>query len=161
VRACHAAVRGAPLELPPLRSLFDEATEILDFGALHADDRAWVRRQLEAVEIEDDGQPLHADAGLGNVLPGAIWNDWEDGCIGPVGWDLACLVTSPRVHGGVLRERAEAALAAYGAPAPEHLVTARALQVAAWSALSVAHGTTTPERLARRLAWLRARTGKD
>jgi hypothetical protein len=75
--------------------------------------------------------------------------------------DLACLVTSPRVHGGVLRERGEAALAAYGTPAPEELVTARALQVAAWSALSVAHGTTTPQRLARRLAWLRARTGKD
>ena len=38
-------------------------------------------------------QPLHGDAHLNNVLNGRgpLWNDWEDTCLGPVGWDAACL----------------------------------------------------------------------
>ena len=40
-------------------------------------------------------QPLHGDAHLNNVLngpDGPLWNDWEDTCLGPLGWDAACLI---------------------------------------------------------------------
>ena len=58
-------------------------------------------------ELRSPVQPLHGDAHLGNVLGGPLWNDWEDTCLGPVGWDAACLLAGR--HG---RERQEAAYAA-------------------------------------------------
>ncbi len=81
-------------------------------------------------------QPLHGDAHLNNVLQGPdgpLWNDWEDTCVGPLGWDAACLKLTR--DGG---ERAEAALAASGIlldPGELSLwVEARSLQVAVWRA---------------------------
>ena len=168
LRACHAALADYAGELPPLRALFEEAAEIADRGDLDAGERAVVRDGLDRVADEIDAlglpaQALHGDAGLGNVMAGAVWNDWEDGCRGPVVWDLACLVTTSRLL-GLNRDRAEAALAAYG-PAPgldrlDLFVRARALQGAAWSAFALAEGAgSTPERKARRLAWLRSALG--
>ena len=41
---------------------------------------------------------------------GPLWNDWEDTCLGPVGWDAACLMPRrARRH-----ERAAGGLAASG-----------------------------------------------
>ena len=81
-------------------------------------------------------RPLHGDAHLDNVLngpDGPLWNDWEDTCVGPLGWDAACLKLT---RGG--GERAEAALAASGIDLdPGELalwVEARSLQVAVWRA---------------------------
>jgi aminoglycoside phosphotransferase (APT) family kinase protein len=98
-------------------------------------------------------QPIHGDAGLGNVLVGPKWNDWEDACIGPVEWDLACLVTSARITGR-RRDVADAALHAYGGELPDVFVQARGLQVVAWSGFAAASGVET--RLEQRLAWLRS-----
>lgn len=58
-------------------------------------------------------QPLHGDAGAGNLMPagtGWIWHDFEDTCSGPVGWDLAASTASQRMDGARI-------LAAYGPPA--------------------------------------------
>ena len=68
-----------------------------------------------------------------NTRDGPLWNDWEDTCLGPLGWDAACLKLTR--EGG---ERAEAALAASGIELdPGELalwVEARSLQVAVWRA---------------------------
>ena len=159
LRACHEALAGLEVDLPPLQGLLDEAAIVAGRGALTADDRNYVRVELERVgaRIAALGlpeRPVHGDCGLGNVLPGPRWNDWEDACLGPPGWDRACLVTTARVQDQD-RERAEAALAAAGEEPAPLFVRARALQATAWSSLAVTAGTTTPQRLARRLAWLR------
>jgi len=151
LRACHEALHGYRGELPPLRALLDEAT-VVARRALDGDDRRLVVDGLARVSeaLPPGGQPLHGDAGVLNALPGPRWHDWEDACVGPVGWDLACLVTSPRVLGRE-RERAEAALIAAGGEPDPLLVEARALQLAAWSALA---GSAN---LGRRMQWLRER----
>src|SRR3954451_6206269 len=159
LRACHEAVAGLEVDLPPLQSLLDEASVVAGRGALTVDDRNYVRVELERVSARIAAlglpeRPLHGDAGLGNVLPGPRWNDWEDACLGPPAWDRACLVTTARVQNQD-RERAEAALAAAGEEPAPLFVRGRALQATAWSSLAVTAGTTTPQRLARRLAWLR------
>jgi Ser/Thr protein kinase RdoA (MazF antagonist) len=150
LRACHERLASFDAELPPLRALLDEA------AALSPDLAPRIARaaeQLEALPV----QPLHGDAGIGNVLPGPRWNDWEDCCTGPLIWDVASLVARPRVMGTDL-EIAEGALAAYGdAPGLELLdvaIEARVLQATAWSALSVARGIADPENLRKRRAWL-------
>lgn len=54
-------------------------------------------------------RPLHGDAHPGNLLAtpsGPMWNDFEDTFLGPLGWDLACLVMTGHLDGA-------AALAAY------------------------------------------------
>jgi Phosphotransferase enzyme family len=162
LRACHTALRTYEGELPPLRALLDEAVAVLGRSVLEAGDRALVRDGLAAVAgeiaaFEMPVQPLHGDAGLGNVLAGPAWNDWEDACVGPVAWDLACLVTTARVT-GEQTERAEGALASYGLDLPEPFVQARALQVIAWSGFAAAAGVGRT-RLARRLDWLRSQLG--
>ena len=85
--------------------------------------------------VEAPVQPLHADAHLGNVLngpDGPLWNDWEDTCLGPVGWDAGCLLVTSA------GDDAAIALAAAGiALDPAELalwVEARTLQAAVWRA---------------------------
>jgi hypothetical protein len=151
LRACHEVLRGYRAELPPLRALLDEAGQVARL-ALAGEDRRLVLHRLARVieELPDGGQALHGDAGLLNALPGPVWNDWEDACVGAVDWDLASLVTTARVLGRD-RERAEAALQAAGGEPDPLYVEARALQTAAWSALA---GSAN---LHRRLEWLRTR----
>jgi hypothetical protein len=136
LRECHAALRGYRGELPPVRALLDEAV-VVARRALDGDDRRLVVDGLARVTeaLPDGGQALHGDAGLLNVLPGPRWYDWEDAVFGPVGWDLACLVTTRRVL-DYDRLRAEAALRAAGGEPDPLLIHARALQTAAWSALA-------------------------
>jgi len=94
-------------------------------------------------------RPLHGDAHSGNALlgpDGPRWADLEDACLGPVEWDLACLVTTSRFSGGNPRMAREA-LEAYGGHDPvtlEVLVAARAAMVVAWSVLAAA---VDPRRL--------------
>lgn len=151
LRECHEALHDYRGALPPLRALLDEAAEVARM-ALDGDDRALVVDGLARVTeaLPDGGQAVHGDAGLLNVLPGPVWNDWEDACVAAVDWDLASLVTTRRVL-DYDRERAEAALAAAGGEPDPLYIEARALQTAAWSALA---GSAN---LGRRLEWLRAR----
>ena len=125
--------------------------ETVDAHALEAvAARAWPALVAEPL----GGWTLRFSGGGGrrvnSVLPGPVWNDWEDTVVAPRAWDLACLVLTPRVHGTGL-EAANAALDGYGERPPEALVTARGVQLIGWSALA-----GNPERLERRLAWLRA-----
>ena len=150
LRACHERLASFDGELPPLRALLDEA------AALSPELGPRIARCAAALDALP-AQPLHGDAGVGNVLPGPRWNDWEDCCRGPVIWDVASLVARPRVMGTDV-ELAEAALAAYDdAPGMELLdvaIEARVLQGTAWSALSVARGIADPEHLRKRREWL-------
>ena len=82
-----------------------------------------------------DGQALHGDAGIGNLMAAYgqwIWHDFEDTCSGPVAWDLAATTASPRLD-------ASRILAAYGDPVdPEQLRTCqqlRRLALIIWYAL--------------------------
>lgn len=68
--------------------------------------------RLRAALDRFPARPLHGDAHPGNLLAtpsGLMWNDYEDTWHGPLGWDLACLLTSRRVDGA-------AAVAAYPVP---------------------------------------------
>lgn len=104
-------------------------------------------------------RPVHGDAHSGNALlgeHGPRWADLEDACLGPVEWDLACLVTTARVFGGDLA-MAEAALAAYGEHDEETLavlVAARAVMVAAWAWLQAAADPRRERIAVRRTAEL-------
>ena len=151
LRDCHERLRDFSGDLPPLRDLLGEAARMSPELA---------PRIARCADALDDlpAQPLHGDAGLGNVLTGPRWNDWEDCCRGPILWDIACLVARPRVMRTDL-DTAEAALDAYGdAPGRVELldtaIEARVLQGTAWSALSAARGVADPEHLRIRRAWL-------
>jgi thiamine kinase-like enzyme len=46
-----------------------------------------------SAEVWGPVQPIHGDAHVGNLLAtekGWLWNDFEDVCLGPVAWDVAC-----------------------------------------------------------------------
>jgi hypothetical protein len=163
LRRCHDALHDYDGELPPLGLLLEEAGRIVRLLDLSSNDRALIeralRRVVEAIEAAAlPVQPLHGDAGMGNVLGAGVWNDWEDCCVGPIAWDLASLVTTARIL-RTGRARAEAALAAYGdAPgrdALELFIRARGIQTLAWSLLTSQRAREPRERTARRLDWLR------
>jgi aminoglycoside phosphotransferase (APT) family kinase protein len=140
---CHAALRGYRGDLPLLGRL-SEAEALLArlAGELTIDAAAALdlqRRFDELVPVlhalRSPIQPLHGDAHLGNVLhgpAGPLWNDWEDTCLGPVGWDAGCLLVTSADRGG------PAALDAAGiALDPAELalwIEARRLQGAVWRA---------------------------
>jgi aminoglycoside phosphotransferase (APT) family kinase protein len=143
LRECHAALRAYPGELPLLGRL-SEAEALLARLAgeltIDAAAAAELQRRFDALlpvlrALRAPVQPLHGDAHLGNVLngpDGPRWNDWEDTCLGPVGWDAGCLLVSSDGHG------AAAALGAAGiALDPAELalwIEARSLQAAVWRA---------------------------
>jgi hypothetical protein len=148
LRACHAAMLGLRVGLPPLGHLTEAeallaglvAREAIDLDA--ADELQRGIDELLALmgALRSPVLPLHGDAHLGNVLngpDGPLWNDWEDAAIGPPGWDAACLLANARVTGEG-EAAAEAALAASGLaidPAELELwIDARTLQGAVWGA---------------------------
>jgi hypothetical protein len=148
LRECHQALLRFHGSLPILRAFTEAEALLARLAVEEAVDAVVAARLLERMELVRSQlvgrgaplQPLHGDAHLGNVLQGPdgpLWNDWEDTCVGPVGWDAACLVTTSRVT-GMGAERAAAALAASGIELePEILnlwVDARTLQAAVWGA---------------------------
>jgi hypothetical protein len=141
---CHEALRDFHGSLPLLSGVTEAEALLARLAAEESIDRMKATRLLGRIEelhatlgsLRSPIRPLHGDAHLNNVLntaAGPLWNDWEDTCLGPLGWDAACLKLTR--DGG---ERAEAALAASGIrldPAELALwVEARSLQVAVWRA---------------------------
>jgi aminoglycoside phosphotransferase (APT) family kinase protein len=155
LRACHDALQAidpADLGLEPL-GMLAEARQLAQVAlpeALAAIERALATLGAAPRRI------LHGDSHCGNVLwtaGGPLWSDWEDAHLGPLEWDLACLVTAGRVRGNDFGW-GEAALAAHGAPFDAALldacVDARVAQGAAYLA------ATGRGDVSGHLAWLGA-----
>jgi Ser/Thr protein kinase RdoA (MazF antagonist) len=141
LRDLHRVLRTYPVHLPVLvpigdipaflarpRTLLSDA----DVSALN-DDFSQLAETL--AQSSADGQALHGDAGIGNLMAAHgqwIWHDFEDTCSGPVAWDLAATTASPRLD-------ASRILGAYGDPVdPEQLRTCqqlRRLALIIWYAL--------------------------
>jgi hypothetical protein len=144
LRFCHEALRDFRGSLPVLSGVTEAEALLATLAAEESIDGTRAHELLDRIHqlhgtlgtLRSPIQPLHGDAHLNNVLNssrGPLWNDWEDTCLGPLGWDAACLKLTR--DGG---ERAEAALAASGIDLdPGELalwVEARSLQVAVWRA---------------------------
>jgi aminoglycoside phosphotransferase (APT) family kinase protein len=156
LRACHDALADVDpegLDLEPLAMLSEArrlATRALR-EVLPAIERALATLGTAAPRI------VHGDSHPGNVLwtaAGPLWGDWEDAHLGPLEWDLACLVSAARVRGDDFGW-GEAALAAHGGTYDETLleacVEARVAQGAAYLA------ATGRGEVGGHLAWLRSR----
>jgi Ser/Thr protein kinase RdoA (MazF antagonist) len=141
---CHEALRDFRGSLPVLSGVTEAEALLAKLAAEESIDSDTAHGLLGRIEglhatlgaLRAPIRPLHGDAHLNNVLntaDGPLWNDWEDTCLGPLGWDAACLTLTR--DGG---ERAEAALAASGIvldpPELALWVEARSLQVAVWRA---------------------------
>ena len=141
---CHEALRSYHGSLPVLSGVTEAEAMLTELAAEEVLDPMEAARLLERIEdiiavlgsLRAPVQPLHGDAHLNNVLngpDGPLWNDWEDTCIGPIGWDAACLLNSSQGP-----ERAEAAYAASGIRLNRAELNlwceARSLQVAVWRA---------------------------
>jgi len=132
LRELHAALAGYPGELRPLGSVRDSVERLLGelqtTVRLPGDEVDSLRARLDELTpaVFDPALPaqaLHGDVSISNLFrtaAGLVWNDLEDVCAGPVGWDVASLVASARARG---RDEAfvEAMLEAYGGPALEEL----------------------------------------
>jgi Ser/Thr protein kinase RdoA (MazF antagonist) len=144
LKFCHEALRDFDGSLPVLSGVTEAEALLAKLAAEESIDRGRATELLHRIEdlhatlgrLRSPIRPLHGDAHLNNVINtagGPLWNDWEDTCLGPLGWDAACLKLTR--DGG---ERAEAALAASGIeldPAELALwVEARSLQVEVWRA---------------------------
>jgi aminoglycoside phosphotransferase (APT) family kinase protein len=156
LRACHDALAGIDLDgldLEPL-AMLAEARRLAAVAlpeVLPAVDRAIATLGAAPQRI------VHGDSHPGNVLwtaGGPLWSDWEDAHLGPLEWDLACLVSAARVHGNDFGW-GEAALAAHGGPFDatllEACVDARVAQGAAYLA------ATGRGDVSGHLVWLRGR----
>jgi Ser/Thr protein kinase RdoA (MazF antagonist) len=144
LRDCHEALRDFHGSLPVLSGVTEAEALLTRLAAEETVDPGRATELLEQImdlhatlgRLRSPIRPLHGDAHLNNVLngpDGPLWNDWEDTCLGPLGWDAACLLT-----GWDSGERAEAALAASGIQLdPSELalwVEARSLQIEIWRA---------------------------
>jgi hypothetical protein len=144
LRFCHEALRDFDGSLPVLGGVTEAEALLTKLAAEERLDGVTAHGLLDRIlalhatlgSLRAPIRPLHGDAHLNNVLNtrnGPLWNDWEDTCLGPLGWDAACLKLT---RGG--GERAEAALAASGIELdPGELalwVETRSLQVAVWRA---------------------------
>jgi hypothetical protein len=147
LRRFHAAAAGYPTAgLRPLAPAVADLDAVIDrlptLGA-PAEPVAALRREWHEVagelaaasDASPGGQALHGDPHPGNalVLDGRlVWNDLEDCCSGPVGWDLGVL-RSNRVLDGATAVRA------YGHdpedPALDRFARGRELQRLVWGAV--------------------------
>ena len=177
LRELHDALRGYGGSLPTLTSIFQETGRLVGTlssgGELSDPDAALLERVLHRLRQTIPGQalpsyrPLHGDAHEGNVLrtpDGPLWTDLEEVCLGPVEWDLACLMATSRIF-GTGTEMVEGALAAYGSAVSEDALLPffelRALQVAVWSVLMARDRPDKGRRAEARLRWWREREGSS
>ena len=99
----HRAMLDYSGELAPYTEALDHCWEVLtDDGscpALSKDDRHLLTTQFRRLREETAGAaaawfPLHGNAHLGNLLLAdnhPVWLDYEDSCMGPREYDIACL----------------------------------------------------------------------
>lgn len=167
LRELHGVLRGYKGELRRM-SPFAEIPEWLDvverWGTVSPSDLAMLRHGYEQVatriqRLKLPEQPLHGDAHKKNLLKtsrGLLWTDFEDACLGPLAWDLACFV---RTSG----EDRRTALAGYGGKVEmEDLVPffeARDLQGGVWGAVLSPRFADRRERAEEWMAVCRARYG--
>jgi hypothetical protein len=139
LRDLHAELRGYPGVLPVLAPLGDIlaflARPQTTLTAAQAAALAAAYARLTAELDPDPAQPLHGDAGAGNLMAtggGWVWHDFEDTCSGPITWDLAPATASPRLDGPRV-------LAAYGEPVDAAALAVcqqlRRLHLTVWYAL--------------------------
>ncbi|MHB8631612.1 MAG: phosphotransferase enzyme family protein [Candidatus Limnocylindria bacterium] len=154
LRAFHDA--AAPYR-GPLRS-FDPRPDALRIAELVGGQPAEILRDA-AARLAPPALPqqaIHGDAHFGNVLAGGVWQDFDDACLGPREWDLACMIHRWAVF-GLLEDEMRAALAAYGPhdrAAVDALRPLVVLGLAAMGSLAPLIGETSPRTL-ERLEWLR------
>jgi len=107
LRDLHAVLRGYPDPLPRLAPLQDIPAYLarpqtrLGAGQKAALAAAYARLTAE-LDPAAPAQPLHGDAGAGNLMAtgqGWLWHDFEDTCSGPVAWDLAASTASRYLDG--------------------------------------------------------------
>ena len=167
LRETHEALRDFPDPLPRM-AVMRETEEIIERfaaeGTLDHHDAARLRsaaadarERVDALDLPV--QTVHADAHLGNVIntaAGPLWGDFEDTCIAPVAWDLACLVTSG-IAFGADPEPGRRALAAYGDGPDDAFVAARRLQGTVWSLVFARDHEDARDLSERLLDWYRAR----
>lgn len=170
LRAVHEALADFSGELPALMALADVermvptllARQLVDRDQALLLERCALRSSERVIDLDLPMQGLHGDSHLGNAVTTsdgcAVWIDFEDAFLGPVEWDLACLVMPGRI-GALDPVPLEAALAAYGsgyhANALDVLVEARGVQIAAWT-IGLAPGIPRiRSRVAHWLDWLR------
>lgn len=173
LRTCHQALKFFPGELPIL-ALLTEARQLLvqSIAPAFSPTDADLLMQIGERSIQQLSrlpmQPIHGDSHSGNVLntaQGVLWTDWEDTFVGPIEWDLACLVVAPYVS-GVDLEKAEAALQGYGDGIdPEILedcIVARSFVTVIWYAILQQQRPSAERQaqLEQRLAWLKQRQGR-
>lgn len=99
----HGALRDYSGDLPPHTDAFEHCWSVLvddqACSALDRKDRQLLKTQYNRLRREADAVtarcvPLHGDPHLGNLLiaeHGPIWLDFEDACLGPREYDIACL----------------------------------------------------------------------
>jgi hypothetical protein len=141
LRECLDALKGFHGSLPVLGTLA-EAEALLHRlaaeGTLIHDEAMRLQARFDELypllrALRSAVQPLHGDAHLKNVL-GGLWNDWEDTCLGPVGWDAACLIAGS--SDPAAQQRAYEATRLDLDPGELGLwVEARRLQIEVWRAL--------------------------
>ncbi len=153
LRDLHAALRGYPGRAPVLAPLGDipaflaRSHTILTPAQAAALATAYARLTAELGPYPP--QPLHGDAGAGNLMAtgaGWIWHDFEDTCSGPVAWDLAASTASQWLDGARI-------LAAYGDPVD-------ATQLAVCQQLRRLHLTVWYALYSERLPQLRSRAAE-
>jgi thiamine kinase-like enzyme len=101
--AVHQALADFPSELPNFWAKIDRCRNLLQTSsalpALAPGDRQFLLSVYSSLRTALDRLPMRlvpilGDAHLGNVFitsDGALWNDFEDACLGPREWDIGCL----------------------------------------------------------------------
>lgn len=110
--AVHRALLDYSGELPEYTGALDHCWLVLAddaaCSALGRQDRELLKTQYGRLRSEVDGTarhwgPLHGDPHLGNLLfgeYGPFWLDFEDACLGPREYDIACLPAATWSHFG-------------------------------------------------------------
>jgi hypothetical protein len=156
--------RGEMRQLSPVTEIPQWLDEVERWGAITGDDMAMLRRgyagiatSIAALKLPE--QPLHGDSHRKNVLRNGrslLWTDFEDACLGPVAWDVACFI---RTSG----EDRETALADYGSSFELQQLSpffdARDLQGALWGTILSTRFEDRRERAAQWMAICRERYG--
>jgi Phosphotransferase enzyme family len=119
LRSLHDALARYRGPLPPRAAVLEEIDWLLaalgdrDGAPELQEERDRLAPLLDGAD--GDGQPLHGDASMSNLLSttgGPRWNDFEDVCFGPPAWDVVGVVEDARERKG--DAFAAEVLAAYG-----------------------------------------------